>query len=100
MSLSSHTHMAVDRSREVYRGSNGLGITGLGPMLDPFAKTADNFCAQAWYFVHVTFAALRRNRSLAPLLQKNTMVSTQNVVQDCTTALQGQMASESLLRAS
>ena len=58
-----------------YRGSNGVGITGLGATVDPSAKTADNFCAQARYFVHVAFATLRRFRSVAPLLQKNIMVS-------------------------
>ena len=37
----------------------------------PFLKTADNFCEQARNFAHVTFATLRRNRSVAALLQKN-----------------------------
>ena len=55
-----------------YRGSDGVGNTCLGLMTDPFAKTAANFCAQARYFVHVTFATLRRNRSVAHFRQKNT----------------------------
>ena len=52
-------------------------------MLDPFAKTADNFCAQARYFVHVTFATLRRKYSVAPLLQKNIYELPQNALQSC-----------------
>ena len=55
-----------------YRGSGGVAHTGFGPMMTKFLKTADNFCAQARYLVHVTFATLRRNRSVASLLQKNT----------------------------
>ena len=43
-------------------------------MLAAPLKTADNFCAQARYFVHVAFATLRRKHSVAPLLLKNTMV--------------------------
>ena len=52
-----------------YRGSGGVGNTGLGPIPAKFLKTADNFCAQARYFVHVAFVRV------ASLLQKNTMVS-------------------------
>ena len=49
-------------------GSGEVDNTGLGPEVDPFAKTADNFCAQALYLVHVTFATLRRFCSVAPFL--------------------------------
>ena len=53
-----------------------LEYSGLGAMLDPFTKTADNFCAQVRYFVHVAFAILRHFRSVAQLLQKkNIMIS-------------------------
>ena len=68
--------------------------TGLGPMLGKFLKTADNFCAQARYFVHDAFATLRRKYSVASLLQKNIMVSAQNAFQDGPRALEAQMASE------
>ena len=60
------------------RGSDGLANTCLGAIPAPVVKTADNFCAQARYFVHVTFATLQRKHSVTPLLQKNTMVSAQN----------------------
>ena len=60
-------------NRFICRGSDGVGLRGCyGPVPAPFAKTADNFCAQARYFVHVTFATLRRNRSVAHFRQKNT----------------------------
>ena len=59
-----------------YRGSGGLDNTDLWPMTGKFLNSADNFCAQARYLVHVAFVILRRNRSVASLLQKNTMVSS------------------------
>ena len=57
-----------------YRGSGGLDNTGLGLLAGKLRKIASHFYAQARYFVHVTFATLRRNRSLVPLLQKNNVV--------------------------
>ena len=59
-------------NRFICRGPGGLGNTGFGPELDPSAKNADNFRAQTRYFVHVTFATLRRNRSVTHFRQKNT----------------------------
>ena len=91
-------------NRFICRGSGGVGNTGLGANCDPPSKTADNFCAQARYLVHVAFATLRRKYSVAPLLQKNIMVSAHNAFQDCPKALEAQMASdlgsESFLKAS
>ena len=48
---------------------------GLELKPDPLVKTADNFCAQARYLVHVTFAILQRNGRSHHFLQKNTMFS-------------------------
>ena len=36
-----------------------LVIRGLGPKLGKLLNSADNFCAQARYLVHVAFATLR-----------------------------------------
>ena len=44
-------------------------------LVDPSMETADNFYARAHYFVHVAFAALQRQCSVASFLQKNIMVS-------------------------
>ena len=43
---------------------------------DPFAKTADNFCAQARYLVYVAFAILRRFHSVASLLCAGVVLDT------------------------
>ena len=77
-----------------YRGSDGVGNTGLGPMVDPCAKTADDFYAQARYLVYVAFATLRRFRSVASLLLKNSMVLLHFSFQTEFQALETQMASE------
>ena len=65
----------VSPNRFICRGSDGVGIRSLGPRLAKVPNSADNFCAQARYFVHVTFATLRRFYSVGPLLQKKTKVS-------------------------
>ena len=70
--LSSLGAFCYSPNRFICRGSDGLGNTCLGPEVAKFLKTADNFCAQARYFVHVNFASLRRFCSVASLLQKNT----------------------------
>ena len=62
-------------NRFICRGSGGLGNTGLGPKSDKFRNSADNFYAQARYFVHVASLPCRRNGRSRHFLQKNTMVS-------------------------
>ena len=60
--------LAYSPNRFMCRGSAGLGKYGLELSPDPFVKTADNFCAQARYLVHVAFASLRRKYLVAALL--------------------------------
>ena len=57
-------------------GLDGVGLRGgYAAMMAPFAKTADNFCAQARHFKHVASLPCRRNTRSRHFLEKNTMVS-------------------------
>ena len=69
-----------------YRGSDGVGNTGLGLMLAKLLKTADNFCAEARYFVHVTFATLRRFGRSHHFRQKNTYEFVRFTFKSCSKA--------------
>ena len=84
-----------------WRGSYGVGKDGA---MVPSATRPWYAVAHFWwylqYLVHVTFASLQRIGPFFHFRQKNRMVSAWNAFQDCPKALETQMASGSLLRAS